>query len=197
MTLSRYRRNIANGDLTLDGTSLPTASNMLKVEWDDELARIAERWASQCPTELETLRTVIYSDDNQAEVSLKSYQSSFDLLLHLSFQYSQNIVEFKFAVEVDPYINQIEGVVNTWYNSLDSLKAEGDTRTLDEIFGSYTVPSNVKSAYFTQLAWAMTSKVGKEILLFKSVQSPLQSFLLQVVAGPSTSLTKETIPWSQ
>ena len=33
-------------------------------QWDDELARLAERWASQCPTGLETLRTVIHGTDN-------------------------------------------------------------------------------------------------------------------------------------
>lgn len=70
MAVSRYRRNIALGGLTLDGASLPTASNMMKVEWDEELARIAERWASQCPSDLETLRTVIYPDLTQADVSL-------------------------------------------------------------------------------------------------------------------------------
>ena len=69
-------------------------------------------------------------------------------------------MEFKFPVEVEPSRNQIEEVVNFWYNSLDSLKAEGDDRTLAQIIGSYQA-ANDNSAYFTQLAWAETSKVGK------------------------------------
>ena len=72
-------------------------------------------------------------------------------------------MEFKFPVEVEPSSNQIEEVVNFWYNSVDSLKPEGDDRTLDQIIGSY-VAANDNSAYFTQLAWAETSKVGKSTL---------------------------------
>ena len=77
-------------------------------------------------------------------------------------------MEFKFPLEVEPSINQIEEVVNFWYNSVDSLKAESDSRTLGSIIETYKAVDD-NSAYFTQLAWATSSKVGKPCSLARSL----------------------------
>uniref|UniRef100_A0A482ZAG4 U25-Theriditoxin-Lha1c_1 n=1 Tax=Latrodectus hasselti TaxID=256736 RepID=A0A482ZAG4_LATHA len=42
-----YRNKVALGDEKLGG-GLDSASNMLAVSWDDELAEIAQKWAEQC-----------------------------------------------------------------------------------------------------------------------------------------------------
>jgi len=44
-----YRRKVAKGEET-DGAPgpQPTAANMIELQWDDELARVAQRWAEQC-----------------------------------------------------------------------------------------------------------------------------------------------------
>ena len=43
---------------------LPEAANMRKISWNDELAKLAEMWASQCSSSLENIRTVLDEDND-------------------------------------------------------------------------------------------------------------------------------------
>ena len=54
---------------------VPEAANMRKIFWSDELARLAEMWASQCSSSLENIRSVLGEDE---EVN---HASHFHLLL--------------------------------------------------------------------------------------------------------------------
>ena len=63
----RYRRQIANGSLSGDG--LPAATNMREIIWDDELASLAELWASQCPSTIDPVRKYI---SNAVEEEVRS-----------------------------------------------------------------------------------------------------------------------------
>lgn len=46
---NHIRSRVANGEeMVRNGIPLPTASNMMEMTWDDELAKIAQRWADQC-----------------------------------------------------------------------------------------------------------------------------------------------------
>ena len=54
---TRHRRSIATGALVSDG--IPAASNMREVTWDEELADLAELWASQCFSIIDTQRKVL------------------------------------------------------------------------------------------------------------------------------------------
>ena len=63
--LISYRRFIANG--SLEGA--PKAANMRKIIWNDELARLAERWATQCKPTLEHIRRVLI-DNVEVEVTI-------------------------------------------------------------------------------------------------------------------------------
>ena len=58
--VTRYRRSIATGALVSEG--IPAASNMRKVTWDNELADLAEIWASQCVSVIDTKRKVLFGD---------------------------------------------------------------------------------------------------------------------------------------
>ena len=58
--VTRYRRSIATGALVND--SIPAASNMREVTWDNELADLAELWASQCVSVIDTMRKVLFGD---------------------------------------------------------------------------------------------------------------------------------------
>ena len=58
--VTRYRRSIATGALIND--SIPIASNMREVTWDNELADLAELWASQCFSVIDTQRKVLFGD---------------------------------------------------------------------------------------------------------------------------------------
>lgn len=48
---NEFRREIAEGDVSesdIPGVGEPSAANMEEIVWDDEIARIAQRWADQC-----------------------------------------------------------------------------------------------------------------------------------------------------
>merc|ERR1712203_942277 len=48
---NEFRRELAEGEVTesdIPGEGEPPAANMEEVVWDDEIARIAQRWADQC-----------------------------------------------------------------------------------------------------------------------------------------------------
>ncbi|GFG39137.1 hypothetical protein Cfor_06445, partial [Coptotermes formosanus] len=56
---NNVRKKIAKGQETR-GTSgpQPTAANMRKLVWDEELATVAQRWANQCTFQHDTCRSV-------------------------------------------------------------------------------------------------------------------------------------------
>lgn len=66
---TRHRRSIATGALVSDG--VPAASNMRKVTWDDELANLAELWASQCVSIIETNRKALLGGEEVAVSFIK------------------------------------------------------------------------------------------------------------------------------
>ena len=55
--VTRYRRSIATGTLE---SGVPVASNMREVTWDNELADLAEIWASQCISVIDPMRKVLF-----------------------------------------------------------------------------------------------------------------------------------------
>ena len=68
--VTRHRRSIATGALVNDG--IPAASNMREITWDDELADLAEIWASQCYSVIDPKRKVLFGDQAVA-VSFTKY----------------------------------------------------------------------------------------------------------------------------
>ncbi|EEB16252.1 Ves G 5 allergen precursor, putative [Pediculus humanus corporis] len=52
-----YRKIVANGyEKSGSGGSQPKAADMMKLQWDDDLAEVAQRWADQCRLEHDTCR---------------------------------------------------------------------------------------------------------------------------------------------
>jgi len=129
--LNEYRSQIADGSLS---DKVPEAANMRKIFWSDELARLAEMWASQCSSSLENIRSVLGEDE----------------------EYAQNIVRFEFNTEKDVSEYQMEEVVKYWFTSIgDNFEENKD---LISEFNIDTKDANL--GYFTQLAWAKTFKIG-------------------------------------
>ena len=52
--------------------NIPVASNMREVTWDNELADLAEIWASQCYSVIDPKRKVLFGDQAVA-VSFTKY----------------------------------------------------------------------------------------------------------------------------
>ena len=52
----------------MEDKGVPQAANMRRITWSDELAKLAQMWASQCSTSLENIRTVL-DNDQQKEVN--------------------------------------------------------------------------------------------------------------------------------
>ena len=77
------------------------------------------------------------------------------LIFKLLLQYAQNIVRFEFNSDFDVSTQQMEEVVNYWFNSHD------DSFTSDTV-GNYTIDQmNPDRGYFTQLTWAKSFLIGK------------------------------------
>ena len=70
--LTRHRRSIANGALVSEG--IPAASNMREITWDDELADLAEIWASQCYSVIDPKRKALFGNQ-QVSVSFTNYKT--------------------------------------------------------------------------------------------------------------------------
>jgi len=121
---------------------MPEAANMMMLEWDDELAYIAQGWANQCYYEHDKCR--------------KTKDGCFDYV-------GQNL-----AVAGDSRSNMPdvdwEWAIQAWYDEVkdyDSSKAE-----------LFTSPgrNGAVVGHFTQVAWADTHKVGCGFVRFYGSQ---------------------------
>merc|ERR1712098_240308 len=127
--LNKERRIIATGNSV---NSLPVATNMRKISWNDELARIAQMWAVQCNMELDYYRTALIDG--------------------VPVQFGQNIARFEFNSDIGISETQINELVNYWINSYEP-------QVLDLINNRYTYQppqDEYNLSYFTQMAWALT-----------------------------------------
>ena len=69
-------------------------------------------------------------------------------------QFSQNIVKFKLNSET--IVESFDEVFDFWFNSQDGIT--------ESVIDSYSVIQNKPNlGYFTQLAWAKSFKMGKNI----------------------------------
>jgi len=131
--LNKERRIIATGNSV---NSLPVATNMRKISWNDELARIAQMWAVQCNMELDYYRTALIDG--------------------VPVQFGQNIARFEFNSDIGISETQINELVNYWINSYEP-------QVLDLINNKYTYQppqDEYNLSYFTQMAWALTDRIG-------------------------------------
>jgi len=150
--INEHRRSIATGSLV----GVPAASNMREVTWDKELARLAELWASQCVSNIETNRKVLLGG---VEVPFSQIIYKFDMPAHQDQELS---------------MEDVVKVVEFWFNS------HKDTTNLQTLIGKYEIGTddNVDVGYFTQAAWAKSYKMGCGWTLYKEKDDSRMSIVV-------------------
>jgi len=126
---NELRRRIANGED--DISSMPKAGNMMELEWDDEVAKIAQGWANQC-----------YYDHDKCRITSDGCYDSV----------GQNI-----AVQGSTKANadaDWAGAIQMWYDEVKDYDP-----AWAEIFTSPGKNGGV-IGHFTQVVWANTNKIG-------------------------------------
>jgi len=127
---NELRRKIARGQD--DVSNMPSAANMMELEWDDELAYIAQGWANQCYYEHDSCR--------------KTKDGCFDYV-------GQNL-----AVQGDSRVNgqptNWDWAIQAWYDEIKDYYPQNAEK--------FTSPGRNGGVvgHFTQLIWADTHKIG-------------------------------------
>ncbi|CAG9768596.1 unnamed protein product [Ceutorhynchus assimilis] len=135
------RNHVASGQETR-GTlgRQPTASNMNILQWDDELAEIAQRWADQC---------LGLDDELQHDECRKTNR----------FDVGQNVLT---ALTPTLEVPEISILILNWYKQVENI-LPSDLETFSVIKrGQYII------GQYTQLIWAETKFLGCGIATFRN-----------------------------
>jgi len=141
---NKWRRIIAKGED--DRIGMKSAADMMEMEWDDELAKIAQAWANQCTWSHDKCRTPLTNSIND-----RCFKSG-----------GQN-----------NYINT--GTMPYWKSAIWAWYIEIKDYHRDSVDEFKSVmgigqKSNKVIGHFTQLIWAKTWKVGCGFTAYKAVK---------------------------
>jgi len=150
---NELRSNITMGYFK-DDYGLLSASGMTRLTWDEELARTAQNWASQCKYEYDEDRGKLLKDGTLSPV----WQS---VMVHTASS--------KFQMEQ----HRFESVVGTWFKEVEAFKG-GDVQ--DYQFDK-------KYGHFAQISWAKTSKVGCGWVYFHDEKAKKHRFVSLTVCN--------------
>jgi len=137
---NQLRRKIAKGKDNV--SNMPKAANMMELEWDEELAKIAQGWANQC----------FYEHDDCRQTSDGCYNSV-----------GQNIAVRGVSRSKDAKVDWNE-VVEAWYSEVKDYSAENAETFVPAKKGEPAV------GHFTQVVWATTHRVGCGFVMFYGSQ---------------------------
>ena len=101
---NEMRRCIANGTKYKPGhPEMPKAANMMKLEWSEESARVAQRWADQCTYEHDQCRKLKSMDNGQNMARLIG-PTPFSAIPYVKFleSFYNEIMKFKVSL-IDKY----------------------------------------------------------------------------------------------
>ena len=144
---NRYRRHVAKG-LEKRGGGQPVAVNMNELIWDEDLARVAQRWADQC---------------------IDGHDRSRLIDGHKAFPYVGQNVAYVITSSSAPHDGggrNYEKMVASWYNEVaDFPKSKVSSFDLKS-------PSGRPIGHYTALVWAETSKVGCGYIRRSTTGSP-------------------------
>ena len=144
---NELRAKVANGEE--DGQ--PSAQNMNKLEWDDELARNAQLWADQCPDQSWVKTTNPPHDQDRRTIV---YDGSIGQNMATSWS-SDDRKDWK------DWKSFLNSRVQRWYNEVGYWPAAN--------VGSFSkYAGNGKAiGHYTQVVWAETKKVGCGVIYYK------------------------------
>lgn len=132
-THNKFRARIANGQ----ENGQPKAANMNKLQWNDEIAKFAQRWADQCPSYPNG------HDKNRKSPSLPNHGLNGGFV-------GQNVA---WGIDMAPTFDyQLADRVQQWYDEVN----DWDTSEI----GNFTQKDFGKIGHYSQLVWAKTQYVG-------------------------------------
>lgn len=123
---NKLRQKVATGGM--DGYQ--PASNMMQLEWDNELAEMAQRWSEQCTQYLS-------HDDCRDSITGEKVGQNIGMIKE------KNITESR---------DKAETIVNFWADEFKDL-AVPNRETFDP-------DRFMSAGHYTQMAWATTTRIG-------------------------------------
>jgi len=126
---NELREKVASGAET--NGDQPSATNMMKVHWNDELAIIAQRWADQCT----------FGHDGERSKCDGTYVGQNAYAGYTSWEETQ-----------DEIMGKVGDAVDAWYNEVENPGF--DSSSIDPFVFSYG------AGHYTQVVWAETTEVG-------------------------------------
>ncbi|XP_023948785.1 uncharacterized protein LOC112053560 [Bicyclus anynana] len=136
--INSRRNKISSGEIR----SLPSAENMLKLEWSDELEVIAQRWADQCFNNFTDVTKWCHDLEN----------SSVGQTIGTIYGDAPGLTA--------------ASIVDLWYMELLNMNA-----SYLERYSPSTLTSSEHYDDFTQLIWAESSRVGCGGVIFKEINT--------------------------
>nr|CAH7722839.1 unnamed protein product [Callosobruchus chinensis] len=141
------RNHVASGQETKGGLGRqPSAANMNILEWDEELATMAQRWADQC---------IPLNESMQHDMCKRSHR----------FEVGQNVLT---AVMTDKDFPELAALILHWYKQVGNVIPSDIDHFSGIKRGQFMI------GQYTQLVWAKTRYVGCGISIFLDVQSSSQ-----------------------
>ncbi|CAH1965722.1 unnamed protein product [Acanthoscelides obtectus] len=165
------RNHVASGQETKGGLGRqPSAANMNMLEWDDELAAVAQRWADQCIPINETI---------QHDICKRSKR----------FEVGQNVIT---AVTADQDFPELAALILHWYKQVGNVIPSDIDHFSGIKRGQFMI------GQYTQLVWAKTRYIGCGISIFLDIQSstPKKKFYnhrLVCNYGPAGNILGHTV----
>jgi len=149
---NEFRRKIAkgegHGDQFLPGEGEPPAANIEEIEWNDEIARIAQRWADQCPSAI--------SNPHDQVRSMKGYPHQGFCGQNVYFKSSSNPIQAVTIAEA----------VGSWFHEIDDF----DPAEIAS-FGEAGSPSG-EVDHLTALVWHSTNAIGCGYVVWEDEHNP-------------------------
>jgi len=128
---NEMRRKVAKGEEDRGlGGGQPTATNMNKLKWNDELAKVAQRWAEQC------------TGGHDDERGTKKYQTVGQ---NMAWEWRCDYPPF----EIDP-LNGIKG----WYEEVKDFPTSQVSAWVAGMANGKII------GHYTQMVWAKTKEIG-------------------------------------
>lgn len=141
---NKYRSQVAMGQETKAG-GLPTASNMLQMVWDDELAAIAQKWANNC----------IYQHDCSQCRSVANFPVGQNIAYQDLICYKRQCLRSIKASDLEP---DWATVIKDFYDEVKDFDKKMVPRMQSR--------GGKEVNHFTQIIWAKTWRIGCGFTLF-------------------------------